>query len=176
MSTRNIITNEDKLLRKKSIKVVSFDEELKQELKDLEDTLNETEGVGIAGPQIGILKRIIVVKEAGQLFMLVNPIIIRSAGSQQYYEGCLSVENARAYVKRPYSIEVKANMQNGSKITLIVEGMLAIILCHEIDHLDGILYIDKAVNKKVDYYKTSEETKESRKNNPLVIINKKVLK
>ncbi len=140
MAIRNIIKEGDEILKKKSRDVTVFDEKLSLLLDDMKETMYKFDGVGLAAPQIGVLKNIIVVDD-GEIFCeLVNPKIINSSGNQYGIEGCLSCPNQFGMVNRPNFIEVVAFDRNGKQFYLKAEELLARILCHEIDHLHGKLF------------------------------------
>ena len=144
MALRNIVTMGDPVLRKKSRQVTDFNERLHILIDDMAETLKDANGLGIAAPQVGVLRRVvIVVNNDGEYLELVNPEI--AAKSQELvgaYEGCLSVPNERGYVERPQKVIVKAQDRNGNPVTYNLEEMAARAACHEVDHLDGTLYID----------------------------------
>lgn len=143
MAIRNIVKVGDYLLRKKSKPVRNFDENLWELLDDMKETMYKNNGMGLAAVQVGVLKRVIII-EANNMFMeLVNPEIISERGSDIEKEGCLSVGTNYEYVKRPMQVTVKAQDRLGYDFTITGEKYLARVLCHEIDHLDGILFIDK---------------------------------
>ena len=134
-------------MRKKCKPVSSITPGVLTLLDDMAETMYDANGVGLAAPQVGILKRIVVIDIGKGLLELINPEIIETSGSQTGDEGCLSIPGYSAPVERPQYVKVKALNRNGEEI--IVEGtdLLAVALCHETDHLDGILYIDKAVEE-----------------------------
>lgn len=143
MAIRNIVKVGDDLLRKKSKPVRNFDENLWELLDDMKETMYKNNGMGLAAVQVGVLKRVIII-EANNMFMeLVNPEIISERGSDIEKEGCLSVGTNYEYVKRPMQVTVRAQDRLGYDFTITGEKYLARVLCHEIDHLDGILFIDK---------------------------------
>jgi peptide deformylase len=142
MATRNIVTIGDEKLRKHSKPVTKFNLRLKILLKDLAETMYENDGAGLAAPQVGILKRVCVVDADGHLHELVNPEIVSREGEQTGPEGCLSVPGRAGAVTRAMKVVVKAQDANGDPIEVTGEGFLARALCHEIDHLDGVLYVD----------------------------------
>lgn len=144
MALREIRTLGDEVLRKKSKMVDKFDDKLKMLIEDMIETMYSANGVGLAAPQIGILKRIAVVDIGEGVIKLINPEIIEYEGKNKDTEGCLSIPNTRGIVERPDRVVVKALNENGEEFVVEGEGFLARALCHEIDHLDGILYIDKA--------------------------------
>ncbi len=143
MATRTIRKYGDELLRKKSKPVNNFNDRLRILLADMEQTMREAEGVGLAAPQIGVLRRAIVIDVGDGLIELVNPEIIYSEGEHTAIEACLSIPGVMGEVVRPYLVKVNAQDRNGKPIKLEGEGLLARALCHEIDHLDGILFVDK---------------------------------
>ncbi len=143
MALRNIVKVGDDILRKICRTQMTFDQKLWSLLDDMADTMYKAEGVGLAAPQVGILRRVCVVDIGEGLIELVNPVIIEKAGKQKGSEGCLSVPDRFEEVVRPNNVTVRAQNRNGDNIEIKAEGFLARALCHEIDHLDGILYIDR---------------------------------
>lgn len=146
MALRNIRKYGDELLRKKSRKVEKIDNKIITLLDDMQETMYEADGVGLAAPQVGILKRIVVIDVGDGIIRLINPVILSYEGSQIDEEGCLSIPGELKKVDRPYKVKVEALNEKGEKIVIEGEELLARALCHEIDHLDGILFIDKAVD------------------------------
>lgn len=144
MALRNIRIDGDAILRKKCREVLTIDNKIKILLDDMIDTMYENEGIGLAAPQIGILKRIAVI-DLGEdnIYKIINPKIIKSSGEQIDQEGCLSVPEIKGDVKRPKNVTVVYTDENGKEIKLEAEDLLARCICHELDHLDGILFIDK---------------------------------
>ena len=140
---RQIVKIGDDTLRKISKPMQKFDLRLWLLLRDMADTMYKAEGVGLAGPQVGILRRVVVIDVGEGLIELVNPEIIASEGEQAGPEGCLSVPGRQGHVKRPNKVTVRALDRKGKPFELTGEGFLARAICHEIDHLDGILYVDK---------------------------------
>ncbi|MBU5299755.1 peptide deformylase [Clostridium sporogenes] len=147
MAIRNIRKYGDELLRKKSRKIEKIDDRILTLLEDMAETMYSAEGVGLAAPQVGILKRVVVIDVGEGLIKLINPEIIETEGSQKDVEGCLSVPGEQGEVERPYKVKVKALNEKGEEIVLDGEELLARAFCHEIDHLDGILFVDKVINK-----------------------------
>lgn len=143
MALREIRILGDEILRKKSKEVKHIDKKIKELLDDMTETMLEYDGVGLAAPQIGILKRIIVVLNGKEIIKLINPVIIEEEGSVIDSEGCLSVQKKTVKVERPKKITVKALNEDGEKIVFSAENFLGRVICHEIDHLDGILIVDK---------------------------------
>lgn len=146
MALRQIRVMGDDVLRKTSKEVKEMTPRLKTLVEDMFDTMYEAMGVGLAAPQVGILKRIVVIDtyEEGEKFVLVNPEIIHRDGEQIGDEGCLSLPGKTAIVKRPNHVICRAYDENMEMITIEGEGLLARAICHELDHLDGVLYPDVA--------------------------------
>lgn len=144
MAIRNVVQIGDETLRKKSFPVESFDESLWTLLDDMKETLRKEEGAGLAAPQVGVLRRVVVVDVEEGFFELVNPKIISEKGEQCGWEGCLSVRGKRGVVSRPMKVKVSYQDRNGEQKVLQAKGFFARAVCHELDHLDGILYIDRA--------------------------------
>lgn len=141
MALREILKDEDPVLLKKSRPVTVFDQKLWDLLDDLKETLDDSNGLGLASPQIGILRRaVIVVDNEGKMIELINPIILEKKGEQDGLEGCLSVPGLWGYVSRPMEVTVEAQDRDGKKFQVSGVGLVARCYCHEIDHLDGILY------------------------------------
>ena len=148
MALRNVIKVGDELLRKKSKPVTKFDENLWVLLDDMKETMHKNNGMGLAAPQIGILKRIVVMEVNGAFFEMINPVIL--AQSEELIkdeEGCLSVPNRQGVVARPQNLTVKFQDRMGYDMTISGEDSFARCICHELDHLDGVLYIDKIVKE-----------------------------
>ena len=150
MAIRQIRLEKDEILRKKSREVEDVDDRIRQLLDDMIDTMHEYNGVGLAGPQVGILKRVIVIDlyDGNQPLKQVNPRIVKQKGEQEVDEGCLSFPN---------EIIVEALDENGKKVKIKGEGLLAQALAHEIDHLDGILFVDKMLPGTLHYVNPNEE-------------------
>ena len=144
MAIRNIVQVGDEVLRKKCFEVTDFGPKTQQILDDMRDTLIKAEGAGIAAPQIGVLRRMFIVSCENQYYECINPQIIKSSGVQVGDEGCLSVKGKYGRVSRPMNVTVKAQDRFGKEFTVNASGFLAKAFCHENDHLDGILYIDRA--------------------------------
>ena len=149
MAKRNIVKLGDDILRKVCRTQLNFDEKLHQILDDMKETMYDAEGVGLAAPQVGILRRYCIVDVGDGLIELINPVITeKSEETQTGSEGCLSIPDRYETVTRPMKVTVRAQNRYGENITVSGEGLKARALCHEIDHLDGILYIDKAQRRK----------------------------
>lgn len=150
MAIRNIRIEGDPILRKVSREVPEITDRIKVLLDDMGETMYSADGVGLAAPQVGILKRIIVVdphdEETG-LIKLVNPEIVESDGEQIGVEGCLSIPNYNATVKRPEHVKVKYIDEDGNEKVWDAHGFPAVILSHEIDHLNGVLFRDKSIEE-----------------------------
>lgn len=144
MAIRNIVFSDEPLIRKKSRPVQNFDENLWTLLDDMKETMQKNNGCGLAAPQVGMLRRVCVVEACGMYLELINPVILKSSGKQCGEEGCLSVKNVTGLVERPQTIKLEAYNRFGSKYKMEVSDFMAVVCSHEIDHLDGILFIDKA--------------------------------
>lgn len=151
MALRNITNYKtDDILRKKSKYVDKINKRTLQLIDDMAETMYSADGVGLAAPQVGILKRIIVIDVGSGLIKLINPEITEQEGEQIDIEGCLSVPGVMGEVKRPYRVKVKGINENGEKVQIEATELLARAFCHEIDHLDGILFIDKAIPETIN--------------------------
>lgn len=146
MAIRNIIQIGDPTLRKKSFEVTDFGEKTHVLLDDMRQTLIKADGAGLAAPQVGVLRRIFIVSAENKYYECINPVIVKQSGKQIGDEGCLSVSGKFGSVERPMKVTVKAFDRYGNPFTVKAEGFLARAFCHEYDHLDGILYVDKALN------------------------------
>ena len=147
MALRNVVMHDDELLRKKSKPVSKFDEKLEVLLDDMRQTMIQNNGMGLAAPQVGCLKRVVVIECNNMFLELINPVIIHQSGEDVDEEGCLSVKGIHGKVKRPMYVTVQAQDRYGYNFTLTGEKLLARALCHEIDHLDGVLFIDKLIEQ-----------------------------
>ena len=144
MAIRNLRYDKDEILRKRSREVEKIDDKIKELVQDMLDTMHVNDGVGLAAPQVGILRRVIVIDlyEEGTQFIMINPVIIKTKGEQICDEGCLSFPNQYGKVKRPKELEVVALDINGKKFRLKAKDLLAQAIAHEVDHLDGKLFVD----------------------------------
>lgn len=143
MALRQLRYNEDPILRKKCKDVLVVDDHIRSILDDMAETMyNTNNGAGLAACQIGLLKRLVVIDMGDGLIKLVNPRIISASGTQECVEGCLSFPNRFGKTIRPAKVTISALNENGEPITLTGEGDLAKCFCHELDHLDGIVFID----------------------------------
>ena len=145
MALRKIITEENEILYKKSRPVEKFDEKLGILIDDMIETMRKAKGVGLAAPQIGILRRIVVIEIDNQLIELVNPKIIESSGEQKEDEGCLSCPGFYAKTLRPSYVKVTGFDRFGNTVTYHGENLKARAFCHELDHLDGVLFKSRLV-------------------------------
>lgn len=150
MAIRNIVKEGDPVLRGKCREVTEITSRIITLLDDMRETLHAADGCGLAAPQVGVKRRIAVVEvDEGDLIELINPVIIAKDGHQRELEGCLSLPGKWGYTERPMTVTVKACDRNGQEFTVTGSGLKARALCHEIDHLDGVLFTDVAV-KMVD--------------------------
>lgn len=140
MGLRKILTDKDPALHKVCRPVTEFDRKLHKLLDDMRETLIDSNGVGLAAPQVGILRRVVLVDTGDEILELVNPELLETDGEQEGAEGCLSVPGKYGLVKRPYWAKVRAQDRNGNVYEVEGEELIARCFCHEIDHLDGILY------------------------------------
>ena len=173
MAIRNLRFEGDPILLKKSREVEVFDDNLKQLAEDMMDTMHKYDGVGLAAVQVGILKRLIVIDlgEDQGSFVLVNPKIVKTKGEQECDEGCLSFPNKFGKVIRPVEVTVEAQNLEGKRIRLRGKDLLAQALCHEIDHLDGIVFTTKVESGTMEEY--DPKTKTSRPlSDPMELIKK----
>ncbi len=157
MAVRNIVKMGDEVLRKKCRPVDKIEKRLHVLLDDMADTMYAADGVGLAAPQVGILRRVVVIDVGDGLLELINPEIVGTEGEIVGVEGCLSIPGRRCTVKRPEKVTVRAKDRKGREFTVEGTGLLARALCHEIDHLDGVLYVDKMIEDVTEKYETGEE-------------------
>ena len=159
MAIRNLRFEGDEILRKRSREIEVIDDKIRELAKDMMETMHKWDGLGLAGPQVGVLKRIIVIDlyEEGMQFTLINPVIISQKGTQEVDEGCLSFPNKFGIVERPKEVVVEALDLDGKKVKLKARDLLAQALCHEIDHLNGDLFVDKVKPGTLEVAKPREE-------------------
>ncbi|HYF83172.1 MAG TPA: peptide deformylase [Clostridia bacterium] len=149
MAVRTIRKDGDEVLRKVSRKVEVIDDRILTLLDDMKDTMYKAEGVGLAAPQVGVLRRVVVIDIREGLIELINPVIVYESGEQIEEEGCLSIPGIRGEVKRPAKVIVRAMNRKGETFEMTGTELLAIAFCHEIDHLNGMLFTDKAITKTI---------------------------
>ena len=154
---RRILKLGDENLRKSAKPMTKFDLRLHLLLRDMADTMYKSEGVGLAAPQVGILRRVVVIDVGNGLVELVNPEIIASEGENGGPEGCLSIPGRRGFVVRPMKVTVRAQDRKGKPFEVTGEDFFARALCHEIDHLDGVMYVDKMDHEIFDSDEKQEE-------------------
>ena len=153
MAIREIMTEGESCLAKQCHPVTKFDKKLHDLLDDMAETLEEAEGVGLAAPQVGILRRVvIVIDENDEIIELINPEIVKTEGEQEGLEGCLSIPGKYGIVKRPMVVRVRAQDRDGEWFEVEDEGLTARCFCHELEHLDGHLF-----NEHIDRYLTEAE-------------------
>ncbi len=158
---RKIVKLGDEALRKVCKPMQKFDLRLWLLLRDMADTMYKAEGVGLAAPQVGILRRVVVIDVGDGLVELVNPVIVSAEGEQGGGEGCLSIPGKRGYVVRPERVTVKAQDRKGKPFEITAEGLFARAVCHELDHLDGRLYIDIMDHEITEESEQNEEEAEN---------------
>ena len=147
MATRNVVLEGDEILRKQCREVSEVTDRIKMTMEDMLETMRSQFGVGIAAPQVGIMRRMFVAEpEPGRVYYMINPVILEESGSQEGDEGCLSIPGKIGTVTRPDYIKIEALDLDGEKKTYEFHDFDARVMCHEYDHLNGVLYIDKAVN------------------------------
>ena len=159
MAVRIVREEGDEILRKKSREVEQVDDRIRDLLDDMVDTMHKYNGVGLSAVQVGILKRLVVIDlydDKGPI-KLVNPVILKTKGEQEVEEGCLSFPNKYAKMIRPAEVVAEALDENGKKIKIKAKGLLAQALCHELDHLDGVLFIDKMIPGTLQYVDPKNE-------------------
>ena len=161
MALRKIVKDGDPILRKRSREVTEFGARLAQLLDDMRETLIDSGGLGLAGPQVGMLRRVALVMDAEEnIIEIINPEIIASEGEIENAEGCLSFPEVWGVVTRPEKVTVRAQDRHGNTFEVSGEGMTARCFCHEIDHLDGVCFVDK-----VDRFIDADEVAELRGGN-----------
>lgn len=158
MAIRKIRENGDEILRKKSREVEKIDEKIIELLEDMLETMHKYNGVGLAAPQVGILKRVVVIDlyDGNEPLKLINPRIVKTKGKQEVEEGCLSFPNQYAKMIRPEEVVAEALNEKGEKIKIKAKDLLAQAICHEIDHLDGILFVDNMIPGTLEYVEPKE--------------------
>ena len=166
MAIRNVVVEGDEILRKKCREVTEVNDRIRQTMEDMLETMRDSMGVGIAAPQVGIMRRMFIAEpEPGRVYYMINPVMLEQSGSQIDNEGCLSVPKLYANVKRPSRVVLKTQLLDGSALTAECGGLLARVLEHELDHLDGIVFVQKA--EEEDYSKIENGVEKLiRKNGP----------
>ena len=161
MGLRNIRTEGDEILKKKSKEVEIIDDKVRELIKDMIDTMHQYDGVGLAAVQVGILKKIIVIDLYNEkpILKLINPVIVKTKGVQEVEEGCLSFPNKYVKVKRPEEVTVEALDENGKQIKVTGTDLLAQAICHEIDHLNGIVLTDVMIPGTMELAEPEENKK-----------------
>lgn len=161
MAIRNLRYEGDEILRKRAREIEVIDDKIKQLAEDMMETMHKWDGLGLAGPQVGVLKRIIVVDlyEEGTQFTLINPVIVKEKGNQEVEEGCLSFPNKFGKVERPKEVIVEGLDLTGKKVRIKAKDLLAQAFCHEIDHLNGVLFTDKVEPGTLEGVKPKEDKK-----------------
>ncbi len=155
MALRNIVLEGDPILRKRCRPVDQVNDRIRMVLDDMVETMRNSHGVGLAAPQVGMMRRMFVAEpEEGRVYCIVNPEILEMEGSQIGDEGCLSIPGYQGTVERPERVRMKGMDRDGNQQEYEFEGWDAVVMCHEFDHLEGILYIDKSDNL---YEVTDEE-------------------
>ncbi|MCI8734873.1 MAG: peptide deformylase [Clostridia bacterium] len=144
MAKRYVVQKDDPVLRQKCEEVKAFNAELHNLLTDMKETVRAESGAGLAAPQIGLALRVVVIDVDEGYFEMINPVIVSQKGEQVGPEGCLSVKGVQGTVRRPLKVKAEYRDRNGKKHKITAEGFFARAVCHELDHLDGVLYIDKA--------------------------------
>ncbi len=147
MALRKVRVSDDPILRKKSKEITNITDRIKILLDDMVDTMNKEEGVGLAAPQIGVLRRAVVIDIGRGPIKIINPEIIETKGEEIDVEGCLSVPGRSGTVKRPEYVKLKYIDINGDEKIIEGKGLMARAICHEVDHLEGILYTDKMIEE-----------------------------
>ena len=142
MAIRNIRELGDEILRKNCLEVKEVTPQIRELIQDMYDTMYEAQGVGLAAPQVGILKRIVVIDVDGTPYTMINPQILEKSGEQTGSEGCLSVPGKAGIVTRPNYVKAEAWNEEMERYEVEAEGLLARAVCHELDHLDGVMYVD----------------------------------
>ena len=160
MALREIRISGDEILRKNARVVEKVDEKIQELIEDMIETMHEYNGVGLAAPQVGILKRVIVIDlyDGSPIIKLVNPEIQNAKGEQEVEEGCLSFPNQYAKVIRPKEVTVTGLNEKGEKVKIVASNLLAQALAHEIDHLNGVLFVDKMLPDTLEYIEPEENS------------------
>lgn len=161
MAIRNLRYDGDEILKKKSREVEVIDDKLQELIDDMIETMHKYNGVGLAAVQVGILKRVIVIDlydDKGPI-VLINPVIIKTKGEQEVDEGCLSFPNQFAKVKRPAEVVAEYTDRDGKRMRVKAKELLAQAICHEVDHLNGEVFMDKIIPGTLEYIEPEQEEK-----------------
>jgi len=164
MAIRQVRINGDEILTKKARPVADITPAMHELLDDMLETLRAKDAVGLAAPQVGVLRRIVVVEFDEELYELINPEILASDGSQVCNEACLSVPGKCGDIERPFKVTVRALNRHGEEVTVTVDDFVASAFCHEIDHLNGVLFLDNATNVQFITNEQAEERRKLRRN------------
>ena len=158
MALRKVVVRGDEILSKRCREVSEITDRIRETLDDMVDTMREERGVGLAAPQVGVMRRMFVAEpEPGRVYYMINPEIYFEEGSEEEYEGCLSVPGLIGIVERPQKIKIRALDRDGVEQDYEFEGFDARVMCHENDHLNGILYTDKAHDIRSAELQSDEE-------------------
>ena len=159
MAIRNLRYEHDDILKKKSKDVEKIDEKIQTLIDDMIETMYKYNGVGLSAVQVGILKKVVVIdiEDGNEPLILINPQIIKTKGEREVEEGCLSFPNQFAKLIRPKEVTVEALNRNGEKITIKAKELLAQAICHELDHLDGVVFVDKMIPGTLEQVTTNKE-------------------
>ena len=158
MALRKVVVRGDEILSKRCREVSEITDRIRETLDDMVDTMREERGVGLAAPQVGVMRRMFVAEpEPGRVYYMINPEIYFEEGSEEEYEGCLSVPGLIGIVERPQKIKIRALDRDGVEQDYEFEGFDARVMCHETDHLDGVLYTDKAYDIRSAEPQSDEE-------------------
>ena len=166
MAIRNLRYEGDEILKKRSREIEVIDDKIKELAEDMMETMHKWDGLGLAAPQVGVLKRIIVIDlyEEGTQYTLINPTIVKSKGMQEVEEGCLSFPNKYGRVERPKELTVEALDLDGKKVRIKAKDLLAQALAHEIDHLNGVVFTEKIMPGTLEVVSPEEIKKQQEKN------------
>lgn len=161
MAIRTIRGENDEILKKKSKEVEVIDDKIQELIKDMVETMHNYDGVGLAAVQVGILKRILVIDlyDGSPIIKLINPVITKQKGKQEVDEGCLSFPNKYVRVVRPMEVTVEGLNEKGEKVKIIGKELLAQALCHEVDHLNGIVLTDVMIPGSMEYISQENDSK-----------------
>lgn len=166
MAIRTVRYLGEDILRKKCKKIEVVDDKTRELLDDMLETMRKYDGIGLAAPQIGILKQLVVIdvpEVTKEPIKLINPVIVSKKGEQVAEEGCLSIPNKFAQVKRPAEVVVEALNENGEEVTITAKEIMAVVLSHEIDHLDGVVFTDKMIPGTLETVEPEEDTPKNKR-------------